>query len=212
MGMIALGGQVAVWGLAYLAIGGYSRHQARAVREDTLGTQVANIGRDLVGVLFTFAICSAIHFKMIVAEYSNYIDPVMSMLYIITLIWTCVPLVRASCLILLQTIPGNVDVTLLKQFILQKFPGILALHEVETFFNSQGFSQITIQPEFPDNDNLTRQDSPRCTLTCPHGANCTEKSCCNEEQNHPEEECCEHSEGEHSGHSHGPDEAATFLE
>ena len=31
---------------------------------------------------------------MIVAEYSNYIDPVMSMLYIITLIWTCVPLVR----------------------------------------------------------------------------------------------------------------------
>ena len=38
--------------------------------------------------------------------------------------------IRASCLILLQTIPGNVDVTLLKQFILQKFPGILALHEV----------------------------------------------------------------------------------
>ena len=32
--------KVAVWGLAYLAIGGYSQHQARAVREDTLGTQV----------------------------------------------------------------------------------------------------------------------------------------------------------------------------
>ena len=32
--------KVAVWGLAYLAIGGYSHHQARAVREDTLGTQV----------------------------------------------------------------------------------------------------------------------------------------------------------------------------
>lgn len=252
--MIALGGQVAVWGLAYLAIGGYSHHQARAVREDTLGTQVANIGRDLLGVLFTFTICSAIYFKMIVAEYSNYIDPVMSMVYILTLIWTCVPLVRASCLILLQTIPGNVDVTLLKQFILQKFPGILALHEVhvwtltpsdmvltahityqnrnvyteihtqvETFFNSQGFSKITIQPEFPESENLTRQDSPRCTLTCPHGANCTEKSCCNEEQNHPEEECCQHSEGEHSESAEvnlfriwcwrpSNKEAATFLE
>ena len=34
-----------------------------------------------------------------------------------------------------------------------------------------------------------------------HGANCTEKSCCNEEQNHPEEECCEHSEEGHSGHA-----------
>ena len=31
---------------------------------------------------------------MIVAEYSNYIDPIMSMVYILTLIWTCVPLVR----------------------------------------------------------------------------------------------------------------------
>ena len=81
---------------------------------------MANIGRDLLGVLFTFSICSAIHFKvntlfqnpafnicfahlspinrphlqMIVAEYSNYIDPIMSMVYIISLIWTCVPLVR----------------------------------------------------------------------------------------------------------------------
>jgi len=72
--------------------------------------------------------------------------------------------------------------------------------QVETFFNSQGFSKITIQPEFPQSENLTRQDSPRCTLTCPHEANCTEKSCCNEEQNHPEEECCQHSEEEHSGH------------
>ena len=131
--------KVAVWGLAYFAIGGYSHHQARAVREDTLGTQVnpstpcgkcppdepfpqvANIGRDLLGVLFTFTICSAIHFKvysplskpniqhlfsftpwkltdphlqMIVAEYSNYIDPIMSMVYIAALVWTCVPLVR----------------------------------------------------------------------------------------------------------------------
>jgi len=209
------------------------------VREDTLGTQVANIGRDLLGVLFTFTICSAIHFKMIVAEYSNYIDPVMSMLYIITLTWTCVPLVRASCLILLQTIPGNVDVTLLKQFILQKFPGILALHEVhvwtltpsdmvltahityqnrhvfseihtqvETFFSSQGFSKITIQPEFPHCDNLTREDSLKCTLTCPHEEDCNEKSCCIEDQKHSEEGHS-HSHSEHSDH---PEEATTFLE
>jgi len=230
--MITLGGQVAVWGLAYFAIGGYSHHQARAVREDTLGTQVANIGRDLLGVLFTFTICSAIHFKMIVAEYSNYIDPIMSMVYIAALIWTCVPLVRASCLILLQTIPGNVDVTLLKQFILQKFPGILALHEVhvwtltpgdmvftahityqnrkvyteihtqvETFFNSQGFSKITIQPEFPEWESVTRQDSLKCNVPCPwqHGENCTEKSCCNEKKNRKNKEE-EHSEEEDNRH------------
>merc|ERR1712013_245957 len=73
--MIAMGGQVAVWGLAYLAIGGYSHHQARAVREDTLGTQVANIGRDLLGVLFTFTICSAIHFKLNTATTSTQLCP-----------------------------------------------------------------------------------------------------------------------------------------
>ena len=40
--------KVAVWGLAYLAIGGYSHHQARAVREDTLGTQVNQLCTNLV--------------------------------------------------------------------------------------------------------------------------------------------------------------------
>merc|ERR1719369_1495724 len=113
------------------------------------------------------------------------------MIYIAMLIWSCIPLTRDSCLILLQTIPGNVEVHTLKKFILQKFPGILSLHEVHvwtltpkemvltahvtyqnkevyreihskvaSFFSSQGFSKITLQPEFPEEDNLSRQDSP----------------------------------------------------
>ena len=44
--------KVAVWGLAYLAIGGYSHHQARAVREDTLGTQVNQLCTNVVGINF----------------------------------------------------------------------------------------------------------------------------------------------------------------
>ena len=45
--------KVAVWGLAYLAIGGYSHHQARAVREDTLGTQVNHLcTNNLVSINF----------------------------------------------------------------------------------------------------------------------------------------------------------------
>ena len=43
---------MAVWGLAYLAIGGYSHHQARAVREDTLGTQVNQLCTNVVGIDF----------------------------------------------------------------------------------------------------------------------------------------------------------------
>merc|ERR550519_664278 len=140
-----------------------------------------------MGVIFTFTIVCIVHFKVIMDDYAAYLDPVISIVYILTLIWTCVPLVKDSCLILLQTIPGNVEVSLLKKFILQKFPGILSLHEVHvwtltpkemvltahvtyqnrevyreihtqvaSFFNSQGFSQITLQPEFPEMDNLSR--------------------------------------------------------
>ena len=42
------------------------------------------------------------------AEYTAYLDPIIALVYIVVLVWSCVPLVRDSCLILLQTIPGNV--------------------------------------------------------------------------------------------------------
>jgi len=239
--MVALGGQVGVWAVAYLAIGGYSHHQAMAVRQDSIKTQVADIFRDLLGVLLTFTVCSVVYFKVIMEEYASYLDPVVSMVYIVILIWTCIPLVRDSCLILLQTIPGDVEVSLLKKFILQKFPGILSLHEVHvwtlrpremvltahvtyqnrkvykeihtqvsSFFNSQGFSMITLQPEFPKIGNLTRQDSPACTLAC-KGSHCTQKSCCNGDIGHPEDECCAHIEGQHKGAAEEPEERTTFL-
>lgn len=231
----ALGGQVGVWGVAYMTIGGYSHHQIRAVSQGSIRTKVADIGRDLLGVMFTGVICSLVLFKVMIPVYASYLDPVGSMIYIATLVWTCVPLVRDSCLILLQTIPGNVEVSQLKKFILQKFPGILSLHEVHvwtltpremvltahvtyqnravytdihgqvaSFFSAQGFSQITLQPEFPECETLTRQDSPSCTLAC-KGAHCSEMSCCNDALGHPEEECCDHKEGEHA-------ETTTFLE
>lgn len=240
--MMALGGQVLVWAGTYLAIGGYSHHQYRAVRD--IQTQVANITRDLMGVMFTFTVCSVIHFQVITEEYETYIDPLASMIYIVTLIWSCIPLTRDSCLILLQTIPGNVEVHTLKKFILQKFPGILSLHEVHiwtltpremvltahvtyknkevyreihtqvsNFFTSQGFSMLTLQPEFPQEENLTRQDSPTCTLAC-KGSKCTEMACCNGDTGNPNEECCGHQEGQHreGGEEQEAMESTTFLD
>merc|ERR1711962_391905 len=239
--MMALGGQVIVWAGTYLAIGGYSHHQYRAVRD--IQTQVTNIGRDLMGVMFTLTVCSVLHFQVITTEYETYVDPLMSMGYIVTLIWSCIPLTRDSCLILLQTIPGNVEVHTLKKFILQKFPGILSLHEVHIwtltpremvltahvtyknkdvyreihsqvseFFTSQGFSMLTLQPEFPQEENLTRKDTPPCRLAC-KGSTCTEMSCCNGNTAHQEEES-QHKEGQHS---HGEEEqevkeSTTFLD
>jgi len=225
--MLLVSCNVAIWLVSFFIIGGYSYHQSRAVKQDKprrqhylpdeivsdcsrfmKKTRMANIARDLSGCLFTFLTCSLVYYQVVTEDFSAYLDPIISMVYIVFLIWTCVPLVKDSSLILLQTIPGNVEVSMLKKFLLQKFPGILAIHEfhiwtftpgtlvltghilykdeqvftdihgqVEIFFSSQGFSQVTIQPEFPPPPNDILADIPSCTLKCKR-EECEERTCC----------------------------------
>jgi len=227
--MVLVGGNLAVWLVSFFVIGGYSYHQSRAVTQDKPSrlvadeststcssfmkkTRVVDVTRDLCGCVFTFLTCSLVYYQVVTEDYSAYLDPIISIIYIVFLVWTCIPIVKESCLILLQTIPGNVEVSLLKKFLLQKFPGILALHEVhtwtftpgklvltghimykneqvyteihgqvETFFNSQGFSQITIQPEFPPSPNPSQEDISTCTLKCKSNE-CGERTCCKDEE------------------------------
>ena len=44
--------------------------------------------------------------QVVTEDYMEYLDPIICLTYIILLISSCVPLVRDSCLILLETIPG----------------------------------------------------------------------------------------------------------
>jgi len=232
--MLLVGGNFAVWLVSFFVMGGYSYHQSSAVKQDkpdrplareeeTVSgcssfmkkTHMADVTRDLCGCVFSFLTCSLVYYQVVTDDYSAYLDPIISMIYIVFLVWTCVPIVKESCLILLQTIPGNVEVTLLKKFLLQKFPGILGLHEVhcwtftpgklvvtghimyqneqvyseihgqvETFFNSQGFSQVTIQPEFPPSSNPSKEDIATCRLRC-KSEECGERTCCKECLNCP---------------------------
>jgi Co/Zn/Cd efflux system component len=124
--MVLVGGHVAVWLVSFFVIGGYSYHQSRAVRqekpsrlharaEETVSacssfmktTRVMDVTRDLCGCVFTFLTCSLVYYQVVTEDYSAYLDPIISMVYIVFLIWTCLPLVKESCLILLQTIPGK---------------------------------------------------------------------------------------------------------
>ena len=99
--------------------------------------------------------------------------------------------------ILSSLIPGNVEIYLLKEYLLKKFPGILALHEfhtwtftpgtlvltghimyqdkmvymdinkqVENFLKSQGFSIVTIQPEFPTSSYPSDKELSTCNFKC----------------------------------------------
>jgi len=226
--MFLLAANLVVWAVSLLSLGGYTHHQKKSVRQEHAccdqaqsgprccksfalrGVRTSDLTRDLSGCLFTFLSSILVYYEVLTEKFSAYLDPVIALVYIIFLLSSCVRITRDSCLILLQTIPGNVDVSLLKKFLLTKFPGILSLHEfhmwtftpgtlvitghityqdkdvynrisgqVENFLYSQGFSKVTIQPEFPS--ELAELDL--CNLKCRHDE-CLELTCCTSE---PEE-------------------------
>jgi len=213
--LILAGADIAVWLVALTAFGGYSALQGRAVGQCRNGSvRAAELTRDLQGPLFTSLTSSLVWLGVVTPEYSAYLDPLVSLVYIMTVCWSSAPLVRDSCLILLQTIPGNVEVSLLKSFLLTKFPGIVSVHEfhvwtltpgclvltghltyasqdqyhmihdqVEQFFLSQGFSQITIQPEFAPATESEEELAvvgltDDCNLRCKDDR-CVDRTCCN---------------------------------
>ena len=114
-----------------------------------------SLTRDLGGCVFTFISSILVYNEVLTEKFSAYIDPVIALIYIIFFISSCVNITKDSCLILLQTIPGNyrrfyklkssisktagnVDISLLKTFLLKKFPGILSLHEFHTWTFTPG--------------------------------------------------------------------------
>lgn len=218
------GGNVVVWIFTFVVLGGYSNHQTEAVR-NTMGgkyrrehattrrCRFSDMFRDLVGPFLTIGTAWAVHFHVVTEKYSVYMDPVIGLIYILILTCSSIPIIKQSCLILLQTIPGNVEIEVLNKVLLKKFAGILAIHEmhiwslsanklvitahavyaskqkyieihqsVEEFFQKQGFSQVTIQPEFVLQEHPSELDLLTCNLKCKE-IECKEKQCCEHSKN-----------------------------
>ncbi|KAK3102744.1 hypothetical protein FSP39_013609 [Pinctada imbricata] len=107
-----------------------------------------------------------------------YVDPAMSILMVIIILGTTVPLLKESGFILLQTVPSHLKVAEIKKKV-EKIDGILAVHEfhiwqlagnriiasahircknlhdymetaekVKALFHNEGIHSTTIQPEF----------------------------------------------------------------
>lgn len=156
--LLLMAAHVGIWFFIFTIIGGYSHHQNAAVRmgerksilklpistkqgnssEPTVKEFLAQVklnevARDLAGVGFVLASCLMVKYSILRSEYTAYLDPALSLVYIISLIWSSVALVKDSCLILLQTIPGNVEVSLLMRVLLAKFPDILGIHEMHVW-------------------------------------------------------------------------------
>jgi len=121
--------------------------------------RVSDVIRDLHGCFFTFLTSSLVYFNVVNEEYTAYLDPIIALVYIVGLVWSCVPLVKDSCLILLQTIPGNVEISLLKKYLLKKFPGILSLHDVHTWTFTPGTLVLTGHIMYQDKSVYTEINS-----------------------------------------------------
>jgi len=131
-----------------------------------------------------------------------YLDPGMSLILVIILCFTTIPLFKQSSLVLLQSVPVHINITELQRTI-RKVPGIDFIHdfhvwqltgeklvatihiqvkdaevyarvasELKTKLCQAGIHSTTIQPEF-DSGN-----APKCEMACESTDACQTKRCC----------------------------------
>ncbi|MGH0123800.1 UNVERIFIED_CONTAM: hypothetical protein FKN15_066840 [Acipenser sinensis] len=133
-----------------------------------------------------------------------YLDPTLCIIMVCILLYTTYPLLKESALILLQTVPKQIDMQRLNEK-LRSVEGILAVHElhiwqlagsriiatahikchdptsymdvakrIKDFFHNEGIHATTIQPEFV----TVNSESPisLCELSC--RTQCAPKLCC----------------------------------
>ncbi|CAH2254506.1 zinc transporter 1 [Pelobates cultripes] len=133
-----------------------------------------------------------------------YLDPSLCVIMVCILLYTTYPLLKESALILLQTVPKQIDISSLKQK-LKKIEGVEAVHElhvwqlaesriiatahikckdptaymdvakrIKDFFHDEGIHATTIQPEFSNVESGSRISL--CELSC--RTQCAPKQCC----------------------------------
>uniref|UniRef100_A0A8B9L7U3 Solute carrier family 30 member 1b n=1 Tax=Astyanax mexicanus TaxID=7994 RepID=A0A8B9L7U3_ASTMX len=133
-----------------------------------------------------------------------YLDPTLCLIMVVILLYTTFPLLKESALILLQTVPKQIDMHRLDGK-LRKLEGVLAVHElhiwqlagsriiatahvkchdpgsymdiakrIKSFFHDEGIHATTVQPEFLS--DVTESSVSECDLPC--YSQCAPKLCC----------------------------------
>lgn len=133
-----------------------------------------------------------------------YLDPTLCIIMVTILLYTTYPLLKESALILLQTVPKQINMHRLNERLLS-LDGVLAIHElhiwqlagsriiatahikchdptsymevakrIKDFFHNEGIHATTIQPEFVTFSSESRDSL--CELSC--RTQCAPKLCC----------------------------------
>ncbi|XP_060651376.1 LOW QUALITY PROTEIN: proton-coupled zinc antiporter SLC30A1 [Drosophila nasuta] len=86
--------------------------------------------RDVSSTLFVI-VCAAIVYVAEDEEHTaKFIDPVLSIFSCVLLVTLSYPYMKESCLILLQTIPGSIDLEIFERTLVSKFPEIISYHDL----------------------------------------------------------------------------------
>lgn len=133
-----------------------------------------------------------------------YLDPTLCLIMVVILLYTTFPLLKESALILLQTVPKQIDTQRLNGK-LRSLEGVLAVHElhiwqlagsriiatahvkchdptsymdiakrIKNFFHDEGIHATTVQPEF--SSDTVESSISKCDLPC--YSQCAPKLCC----------------------------------
>ena len=66
-------------------------------------------------------------------EYADCIDPLLSLVIVVIICVTTWPLLRDSTLVLLNTIPPNIDLAMLQADLVTAVPGVSSIHELHVW-------------------------------------------------------------------------------
>ncbi|XP_076450375.1 proton-coupled zinc antiporter SLC30A1-like [Babylonia areolata] len=146
-------------------------------------------------------------------QWRHYVDPSLSIIMIIIILFTTLPVVKETSMILMQTIPKALDLDRLKQKV-QEVEGVAGLHEchvwqlsdsqveltmhvlchgpahfphiwdkVRDVLQGEGIHSFTLQPEFVAENCKESEVSQECRLACPLPA-CVHNTCCGPVSSH----------------------------
>lgn len=136
----------------------------------------------------------------------NYIDPVLCLCLVTLILSSTIPLLKESGLILLQTVPKDIEVSQLKRELVEKVSGISSVHELHIWklsgrkiiatahvkcHDTQEYMNVAakIKTFFhkkgihsttiqPEFDMIQSGASQDCLIECLQNANCVEDTCC----------------------------------
>ncbi|KAH8361648.1 hypothetical protein KR084_012307 [Drosophila pseudotakahashii] len=86
--------------------------------------------RDVSSTIFVIVCAAIVYVAEDEQHTAKFIDPVLSIFSCVLLVTLSYPYMKESCLILLQTIPGSIDLEIFERTLVTKFPEIISYHDL----------------------------------------------------------------------------------